>query len=101
MTATTGAVSWTIRFHDDADVKRVSLSFDVAPVTSEDVTLTLTSAAGATFDVLIRNMDAQTCPYIVFEDIDGVKKEDALLVEYTNSDGNSITGICTYDILAP
>ena len=99
MTATTGAVSWTIRFRDDADVKRVYLAFASAPSTSENVDITIDSQYGPSYDALIRSMDAQNCADITHENIDGIENGDALLIEYPNTDGISVTGVVTYSII--
>ena len=101
MAATTNPVSWTIRFHDDADVRRVYLKFASAPSTSENVDISIDSQHGAAYDILLRSLDAQNCADINYEDVNGIKNGDALLVEYPNTDGISVTGVVTYDILGP
>ena len=93
--AATTAVSWTISEADGFNVKALTLKFDAAPTTSENITLTIDSAHGAGFDTVIRTLDPSvtSATDVIFEDIEVFANGDALTVTYTNTDGNSIA--CT------
>lgn len=98
--ATTSAVSWTIAEGDEFDITVVALKFDAAPTTSENVILTLDSSLGSAYDTVLRVVDPSVTSStdIVIEDLPLFASGDKLLVEYTNTDGNSITGHAVTEI---
>ena len=99
-TATSSAVSWSIGPGDQFNCSRIAIKIDSAPTTSEDITVTLDSVQGAAYDTVLRSVDpsATSATSIVFENLDGQMYGDKLLVAYTNTDGNSITGTATCEI---
>ena len=100
LAATSSAVSWTITPAEDCVIERIALLFDSAPTTAENITITLDSAGGTAYDVVLRSVDPSIdgATSVVFEDIRGISKNDSLIVAYTNTDGNSITGSCVIDM---
>lgn len=94
LAATTSAVSWSIFEGGDFDVVAVALTFDAAPTTSENITLTIDSSLGAAYDTVLRVVDPSVTSStdIVIENLPLFADGDKLLVTYTNTDGNSITG---------
>ena len=100
MAATTSAVSWSIKILDSFDCRLITLKFDAAPTTSEDITVTLDSVLGATFDTVLVSVDpsSTSATSTVIVDVEGMVYGDALLVEYTNTDGNSITGTAACEL---
>jgi len=94
-TATTSAVAWTMFAADDFDVEKITLTFDATPTTAENITVTLDSGQGTAYDAVIAAVDPAGYTDVVITNIGGLKNGDKLLVEYTNTDGNSITGVAT------
>ncbi len=96
-TATTSAVSWSIFEGGDFDVERITLKFDSAPTTSENITLTKDSIQGAAYDTLLLSFDpaADSATDVVIENVTGLRNGDKIVLAYTNTDGNSITGVAT------
>jgi hypothetical protein len=98
LAATTSAVAWTFSEADDCDVKRIALKFSAAPVTSEDITVTLDSVKGAAYDTVLGTLDPLSSTSVTFEDICGLANGDKILVSYTNTDARSITGTATLEL---
>ena len=96
--STSVALAWTFFEADDFDVKRISLVFGVAPTTNENITVTLDSAQGAAYDVVLRTVDPAGKTSVVFEDIDGLNAGDKILVAYTNTDTRAIVGTATVEL---
>jgi hypothetical protein len=100
LSATTSAISWSVYEADDFSVKILTLNFDSAPTTSENITLSIDSANGSSYDTVIRIIDPSITSSvdITFEDLNLFSSGDKLLVSYTNTDGNSITGTAVVEI---
>lgn len=96
--ATAVAVSWELFEGDDFDVKRILLTFDVAPTTNENVTITLNSGQGSAYDTVLRSADPAGATSLVFENIEGLGNGDKLLIEYTNTDTKTITGLAAVKV---
>lgn len=96
--ATSTAVAWTFYESDDFDVLRITLKFDAAPTTSENITVTLDSAQGAAYDTVLRTEDPVGVTSVSFEDIKGLANGDKIVVAYANTDTNSITGTATVEV---
>ena len=99
-TATSSAVSWSIGPGDQYNCSRIAIKIDSVPTTSEEITVTLDSVQGAAYDTVLRSVDpyATSATSIVFKDLNGQMNGDKLLVAYTNTDGNSVTGTATCEI---
>jgi len=94
-TASTSAISWTFFEGDDFDVDAITFKFDAAPTTSENLTVTLDSGQGAAYDTVLASVDPVGATEVVVRNIAGLKNGDKIIVEYTNTDGNSIVGVAT------
>jgi hypothetical protein len=95
--ATTGAIAWTINPNADFNVTRITLNFSIAPTTADYVTVTVKSKWGTAYDQIVcDNIKPMTYTTVSINNILGMEQGDSVLVEYTNTDANSITGICSY-----
>lgn len=90
--ATTSAVSWEIFEGDHFDCSAITIAFGTATTTAENLTVTLDSHLGAGSDVVLVTIDPLGADELMIRNIPGMVEGDKLLVEYTNSDGSSITG---------
>ncbi len=95
LAATTSAVSWTFFEGDNFDLERLTLKFDSAPTTNENVVITKDSVQGAAYDTILAAFDPAGYTDVVVTGVSGMKAGDKILVTYLNSDGNSITGVAT------
>jgi len=97
LAATTGAVSWTIAPNADFDINWILLKFSAAPTTAENITVTYKSHLGTAYDTVVFG-DVKPMGYtsIRIPCITGMQQGDSILVEYTNTDGNTVTGVCSY-----
>ncbi len=93
-TTTSVALAWSIAVGDNFDVKRINLTFDTAPTTSEDLTVTLDSGQGAAYDTVLYTVDPSVASVtnLTIEELPGFMNGDALLIEYTNTDTRAILG---------
>ena len=89
MEPTTGAVAWTLPIVNDNVVKRIDIKIDATPTTVEEITITKISAGGDDYNTKIGSVDANKTSFS-FVDIGGLDGATALLVEYANTDGNSV-----------
>ncbi len=73
-------------------VLSVEVKFSTAPTTSEDLTLTLNSIAGATYDTVLRSVDPSvaSATSVAWEGPFYLYNEDSLDVAYTNTDTRTI-----------
>ena len=95
--ATTGAVSWTIAPDCDFDITWIVLTFSTAPTTAEYISVTFKSKRGSAYDhVVFDQVKPMERTTVRIPCICGMEQGDSILVEYTNTDGNTITGVCSY-----
>ena len=83
--ATSTAVAWTFYIADDFDCKSITMLWDGAPTTSENVIVTLDSAQGAAYDTVLSSVDmvGKTSHYI--KDLGSFFVGDKIKVAYANS----------------
>jgi hypothetical protein len=95
--ATAGAVSWAIAPNADFDINWILLKFSADPETAEYISITYKSHLGTAYDIVIADEIAPMgYTSIKIPCITGMQQGDSILVEYTNTDGNTITGVCSY-----
>ncbi len=92
------AIAWVISAGDHFDVKRICLTFDAAPTTSENITVTINSNQGAAFDTVVATVDPTGATSVVITDINGILKTDTVDIAYANTDTNSITGFAVVEL---
>ena len=93
--ATAAALAWTFYEADDFDVDRITLKFASAPTLAENITVTLDSAQGATYDTVVLSVDPRGSTSIDIEGINGFLAGDKVLVSFANTSTISITGTAT------
>lgn len=96
--ATAVAVAWTISEGDSIDITRLHLVFASAPTTAGNITLTVVSAAGATYNTVIQVINPVGKTDISISDICGLSNGDSLLVSYANADTISIVGVANVEL---
>ena len=101
----TGAIaaSGTVATGSTYQLVSVSIHFDAAPTTSEDLTITLDANAGAAYDLLLYTLDpsASSVTDILWQPDQDLVLEagDAVDVAYTNSDGNTYGVQITFRVM--
>lgn len=97
--ATTVAASWTAP-GGGAKILSVEIAFSSAPTTSEDLTISVDAAAGATYDVDLRTVDpsVDSATSIVWEGPYYLAEDDAIDVDYANTDTNTVTVSVVYSV---
>ena len=82
------AISVTYVCRDVADIEKITISFDVAPTTSEEITVTLDANAGAAYDTVLRSFDPSSLAStsIEFSNLGRLVAGDQVVVAYTNTD---------------
>lgn len=96
--ATTSALDWEITLPaDDFSVARIAIGIASAPTSAGSVNVTYEPDAGAGYNVLLSTHDAQGETEINISEIAGLKAGDVIHLEYTNPDGESITGVANVD----
>ena len=100
LSETSDAVEWTFSEADDCICERVVLKFDAAPTTSENITITVDSADGVSYDHVVSTHDpsSESETTVVVTLGTHLADGDQITVEYTNTDGNEITGIAYLSI---
>ena len=77
----------------------VSVNLNIAPTTSEDLTITINSISGSAYDILVYSLDlaaGSTTDLLWQPDEDlYLVGGDSLDVDYTNTDGNTFGSIVT------
>jgi len=91
--ATTGAISWTINEGDNFYLKSITLNFATAPTSRDVLSITQKSTHGTTFDSIIKYIVPKGDFNLLVEDVTEIINGDSILVEYTNTDAVSITGL--------
>lgn len=98
LTAQTGSFAWTFSEGDNFKIPVISLKFDIAPTSAGSITVTVDSVNGASYDVVRRAANPVGSTSVVFENINGLFNGDKVLVEYSNPDSRSVTGVATVEI---
>ena len=75
------------------------IEFNTAPVTSENIVVSLDSGKGAAYDVPLRTFDPVGVTSYVVEDLKGFKNGDKVLVAYANTDLRAITGTAVTEMV--
>lgn len=96
--ATTDALAWTLQEQDSFTAVRIDVMFGVAPVTNENMTVTIDSVSGAAYDRVVQTIDPAGLTVVKLNPIVGLVVGDKIVVEYTNTDGRTITGSATLDV---
>ena len=101
---TATAVAMSVTFPDKCVLKRILVGFSAAPTTSEDFTVTLDSANGATHDVLLKTVDPVSEGVTDSFDLQFTEAEgsfvynDGIDIAYTNTDAATITVSVYYEV---
>lgn len=97
----TGVIQVKSQANSFFKLKNVAIHIDAAPVTPEDLTISVDKGTGANFDTLIfkaANLAAQDVYYE--PDMDTVyNRGDEIQVDYPNSDGNNVAVTIVVEIL--
>jgi hypothetical protein len=96
--ATSDALAWTLSEADSFNVVRIDIMFDAAPTTPENMTVTVDSVSGAAYDRVVQTIDPAGLTVVKLNPIVGLVVGDKIVVEYTNTDGRTITGSATLDV---
>ena len=98
--ATSTAVDWDFSIGDDATPVRITINFDSAPTTSENVVLTIkdadTVADSGVYDEVIYSQNASGATTISFTDFPELSEGDTLNLTFDNTDTVSCTGVYTF-----
>jgi len=99
MAATTSAVSWEVFERDEFNLSRLDITFDLAPTTAGNVTITKDSVYGAAYDVVLASESPVGVTSLSFGPFVGMTRGDKLVVEYTNADARSVVASATTECL--
>ena len=96
LTVQTGTVSWALGPNAHFDIARLSIFLSAAPTVTEYITISLDSHLGSAYDHVLRVINPKGCTSVVEENIDGLHQGDKLLVEFANSEANTIYGLAMF-----
>lgn len=92
-TATTGAIAHSKTVTNVSQLISVSLEFNIAPATSENLTITLNANAGDTYDILLydQDMSALAVTSLIWypPEEQWLEPGDAIDVAFTNTDART------------
>lgn len=92
---TTGPIDWTISHGDEFDLARCHIVLDTPPSSVGSITVTLDSHFGSGYDFPIYVESMLGVSYINFDEIQCIKKDDTIRIQYSNPDGVTIRGAAT------
>ena len=95
---TTSSIAWGIFVKDDFIIPRIVISFDSAPVSAGDITISVDSIKGSTYDYQIYESDPRGKMSVIVAGLVGFSNGDVVIVEYANPDGVSVTGVATIEV---